>query len=121
MERISRTFFRESLIHDLFISAATRRVFLKRMSATPWRTAKRSDSNNAIERAVNLLSFIFAQIYFPTFSNSLKEIAGHLGFRWSGSPGPGSKQSFGDIVGRRQVTPLKDNLLRLQSRGLRSP
>ena len=26
---------------------------------------------------------IFAQVYFPTFSNGLKEIAGYLGFPWS--------------------------------------
>ena len=38
-----------------------------------------------IEAAVNLLSVIFAQVYFPTFSNGLKEIAGNLGFRWSDS------------------------------------
>jgi predicted RecB family nuclease len=37
----------------------------------------------AIQVAVNLLSVIFAQVYFPTFSNGLKEIAGNLGFRWS--------------------------------------
>ena len=39
----------------------------------------------AIDHATNLLSFIYAQIYFPTYSNGLKEIAGYLGFRWSGS------------------------------------
>ena len=32
---------------------------------------------------VNLVSVIFAQIYFPTFSNGLKEIAEYLGFTWS--------------------------------------
>ena len=37
----------------------------------------------------NLLSFIYAQIYFPTYSNGLKEISGYLGFRWSGSPSSG--------------------------------
>jgi hypothetical protein len=35
----------------------------------------------AVENAMNLLSFIFAHVYFPTFSNGLKEIAGYLGFR----------------------------------------
>jgi predicted RecB family nuclease len=28
---------------------------------------------------------IYAQIYFPTYSDGLKEIVGHLGSRWSGS------------------------------------
>jgi hypothetical protein len=32
---------------------------------------------------VNLLSFIFGQIYFPTYSNSLKEVVSSLGFMWS--------------------------------------
>ena len=35
---------------------------------------------------MNLLSLVFARIYFPTFSNGLKEIAAFLGFQWSGSP-----------------------------------
>ena len=39
----------------------------------------------AVDHPTNLLSFIYAQIYFPTYSNGLKEIAGHLGFHWSGS------------------------------------
>ena len=37
----------------------------------------------AIGSMVNLVSVIFAQIYFPTFSNGLKEIAEYLGFNWS--------------------------------------
>jgi hypothetical protein len=36
-----------------------------------------------IAASVNLLSLTYAHIYFPTYSNGLKEIAGHLGFRWS--------------------------------------
>jgi predicted RecB family nuclease len=33
--------------------------------------------------SVNLLSLTYTHIYFPTYSNGLKEIAGCLGFRWS--------------------------------------
>ena len=36
----------------------------------------------AIQTAVNLLSVIFGQIYFPTISNGLKEIATYIGFVW---------------------------------------
>ena len=36
-----------------------------------------------ISSAVNLLSMIYARVYFPTYSNGLKDIAGHLGFCWS--------------------------------------
>ena len=37
----------------------------------------------ALESPINLVSVIFGQIYFPTYSNRLKEIAGWLGFKWS--------------------------------------
>jgi len=33
-------------------------------------------------RLVNILSLMRARVYFPTFSNSLKEIGGYLGSRW---------------------------------------
>jgi predicted RecB family nuclease len=36
-----------------------------------------------ISTAINLLSVIYDRVYFPTYSNGLKDIAGHLGFRWS--------------------------------------
>jgi predicted RecB family nuclease len=36
-----------------------------------------------IGSTVNLVSVIYGGVYFPTYSNSLKEIAQHLGFRWS--------------------------------------
>src|SRR5437870_3135282 len=39
--------------------------------------------SKALETSINLLSVIFGQIYFPTYSNRLKEIAGWLGFKWS--------------------------------------
>ena len=64
-------------------------VFLKRMRARHGGPREGSAAATAIEHAVNLLSFVFARIYFPTFSNGLKEIAGYLGFRWSGSPASG--------------------------------
>ena len=35
-----------------------------------------------IQQAVNLLSVIYSRIYFPTSSNSLKDIARYLGHRW---------------------------------------
>ena len=36
-----------------------------------------------IASAVNLLSTIYARVYFPTYSNGLKDVARYLGFRWS--------------------------------------
>ena len=40
-----------------------------------------------ISSAVNLLSPIYNQVYFPTYSNRLKDVARYLGFRWS-EPSP---------------------------------
>jgi len=60
-------------------------TFLKRMCDRHGRPPAGSQVATAVDHATNLLSFIYAQIYFPTYSNGLKEIAGYLGFRWSGS------------------------------------
>ena len=40
-------------------------------------------------RAVNVLSAIHSQIYFPTHANDLKSVAGCLGFRWSDADASG--------------------------------
>jgi predicted RecB family nuclease len=58
-------------------------TFMKRMCDRYGEPVESSLMAKVIESAVNLLSVIFAQIYFPTFSNGLKEIAGYLGFAWS--------------------------------------
>ena len=36
-----------------------------------------------ISESVNVLSVIYGQVYFPTYSNGLKENAHYLGFRWT--------------------------------------
>ena len=64
-------------------------IFLKRMSKRYGVPREISAATTAIDHSVNLLSLVFAHIYFPTFSNGLKEIAGYLGFRWSGLPASG--------------------------------
>jgi predicted RecB family nuclease len=40
-------------------------------------------------QSINLLSTIYAHIYFPTYSNGLKEIAHYLGFHWSDNAASG--------------------------------
>lgn len=45
----------------------------------------------AIKQSVNLLSVIFAQVYFPTFSNRLKDIGHFLGVKWAGPVTSGSQ------------------------------
>jgi predicted RecB family nuclease len=41
--------------------------------------------------AINLVSVMFAQTYFPTYSNGLKEVAGWLRFKWSEPDASGSR------------------------------
>ena len=59
-------------------------IFLKRMCERHGCPPKRSQVAYAVDHPINLLSFIYARVYFPTYSNGLKEIAGYLGYRWSG-------------------------------------
>ena len=37
----------------------------------------------ALAKSVNVLSLVHANVYFPTFSNGLKDIGTFLGCRWS--------------------------------------
>jgi hypothetical protein len=44
-------------------------------------------------RSVNVLSLIYARVYFPVHANDLKSVAGCLGFRWS-APEPSGLQAI---------------------------
>jgi predicted RecB family nuclease len=79
-------------------------IFLKRMRERHGTPSEGSVAAMAIENATNLLSFVYAQIYFPTFSNGLKEIAQHLGFQRSDSPASGLEA----IVWRHRWETSKD-------------
>jgi len=57
--------------------------FLKKMCDRYGGPAQGSAASSAIAGSVNLLSAIFAQVYFPSYSNGLKENARFLGFEWS--------------------------------------
>jgi len=65
------------------------RTFLKHMCRRHGRPPEGSVAAIALDSSVNLLSLIFAQIYFPTYSNGLKAVAGWLGFKWSSSESSG--------------------------------
>jgi predicted RecB family nuclease len=58
--------------------------FLKQMKA---RYILASDDAEFIDRliktSVNLVGCIYGKVYFPTFSNSLKEVGRYLGFKWN--------------------------------------
>ena len=51
-----------------------------------------------LSRVVNVLSIIYAHVYFPTYSNSLKDIGRYLGCRWTATEASGLQS----IVWRRQ-------------------
>jgi predicted RecB family nuclease len=57
--------------------------FLKQMMDRHNNPHDSSLAAKAIGSAINFVSVMFARIYFPTFSNGLKEIARYLGFDWS--------------------------------------
>jgi hypothetical protein len=47
-----------------------------------------------VDRSRNVLKTIYASIYFPTFTNGLKDIAGYLGFNWSDPTLTGSRAAL---------------------------
>jgi predicted RecB family nuclease len=64
----------------LFHYGGYERKLLKRMR----KVVKRKNLvDRALEKSVNVLSAIHAGVYFPTFSNGLKEVGRHLGCTWS--------------------------------------
>ena len=69
--------------------------FLRRMI----RVSGQADlANQLLARLLNVLSVVRQHIYFPTYSNALKEIGGYLGVHWT-HPGASGLQS---IVWRRR-------------------
>jgi predicted RecB family nuclease len=55
-------------------------AFLRRMI----KESGRDDlAEKMLNRSVNVLAIIYSHVYFPTYSNSLKDIARYLGFTWT--------------------------------------
>jgi len=61
-----------------------------------------------LESSVNLLSVIYAQIYFPVYTNSLKETAKYFNFSWSDPLSSGLKS----IIWRHQWETTQDYMLK---------
>ncbi|MEW6584852.1 MAG: TM0106 family RecB-like putative nuclease [Nitrospirota bacterium] len=78
--------------------------FLKRMCDRYGGPSEGSAASKAIASSINLLSVIFAQVYFPSYSNGLKENARFLGFEWN-DPSSSGLQS---IVWRHQWEESRD-------------
>jgi predicted RecB family nuclease len=47
------------------------------------RRCESTTSEQLNKSVVNVLSLIYGKIYFPTYSNTLKEIAAFTGFKWT--------------------------------------
>jgi predicted RecB family nuclease len=59
-------------------------VFFRRMKERYGEAVENKDFlDQLISRSINMLSIIYSYIYFPTYSNGLKEVAQYLGFSWS--------------------------------------
>ena len=65
--------------------------FLKRMADRYGLPATECVITRAVTKSVNLLSVIYGQVYFPTFSNKLKDIGQFLGAKWNGPVTSGSQ------------------------------
>jgi predicted RecB family nuclease len=84
-------------------------AFLRRAG----KAAGREEEVKAVlARLCNVLSVVHDHVHFPTYSNGLKDIAGHLGFRWSDPEASGIQS----VVWRRRweeggLAALKDRLL----------
>lgn len=79
----------------LYCYGAYEAVFLRRMI----KTLKRQDLDERLfPRLVNILTIIHSHVYFPTYSNGLKEIGKLLGFRWTEANASGIQS----IVWRRR-------------------
>jgi predicted RecB family nuclease len=76
---ILKAISKPSLIHY----GAFETEFLKKMGARYGISIQTALENNGNYSPTNLLSIINGQVYFPTYSNSLKTIARWLGFEWS--------------------------------------
>jgi predicted RecB family nuclease len=87
-------------------------VFLKRMRQRYGAPPNGSLAAKALESPINLLSVIFGQIYFPTYSNGLKDIAGWLGFKWSDQDVSGVQSiSWRDIWEQTKASLAKEKLI----------
>ena len=60
-------------------------AFLRRMKKRYGDTFEVDGSmvHGLMKSGLNILSIVYGRVYFPTYSNGLKDIASHLGYKWS--------------------------------------
>jgi predicted RecB family nuclease len=91
-------------------------TFLKRMCGRYKTPLEGSSLATVLKSTVNLLSAVYAQVYFPTYSNGLKEIAGWLGFKWSEDGASGIQSMAWRLAWEESGDPaLKRNLVTYNS------
>jgi predicted RecB family nuclease len=91
-------------------------AFLKRMSDRYHKPPEGAAAENGIKSALNLLSFLFAQTYFPTYSNRLKDIGAWLGCKWSSTNPSGTQSIIWRMDWEKMGDPaLKQNLITYNS------
>jgi len=90
--------------HLFYCGSYESRVFKRMLPLVSTDTLK----DLLVNRSTNVLSLIYSQIYFPTYSNELKKIGDYLGCTWA-HPHSSGLQS---IVWRTQWETLHDNRLK---------
>ena len=78
---IFEQFLAEVIRHDNFVVfcyGSYERTFLKRMRQA---ANRKKPVDRVLAALINTLSIIYPHLYFPTYSNSLKDIGGYLGCR----------------------------------------
>ena len=58
-------------------------TFIRHMHERYGEPQGNSSAAKALHSCLNLLTVIFTQFYFPTFSNGLKDVASSIGYRWT--------------------------------------
>ncbi len=87
-------------------------IFLRKMCERYGGPTEGSPAARTIKSAVNLLSFIFAQIYFPTYSNGLKDVGAWLGCKWSSANASGAQSVIWRMNWQQSGDPVvKQNLI----------
>jgi predicted RecB family nuclease len=61
-------------------------AFLRRMIKE---SGRHELAEKILTHSVNILSIIYSHVYFPTYSNGLKDIGRYLGFRWTAADASG--------------------------------
>ena len=83
-------------------------TFIKKMCDRYPETLNKQREINVLKSSINLLSNIYAKIYFPIYTNTLKDTAKYLNFSWSDPLSSGLKS----IIWRHQWETTQDYMVK---------